>query len=169
MGKLDGKIVHITGGSEGIGFATAQQFVIEGAYVFITGRRQELLDAAVDQIGEKHVTAIQADSTKLDQIDHVMEVIQEKKGKLDILFINAATGTLESIGSITEESFDRQFNLNVKSVLFIVQQALPIFVDGGSIILNGSNWSIKGIGGASIYNATKAALRSFARCWTMDL
>ncbi|CAF1296112.1 unnamed protein product [Rotaria sordida] len=169
MGKLDGKIALITGGSEGIGFATAQQFVIAGAYVFITGRRQELLDAAVKQIDDKHVTGIQADSAKLDDIDNVIKIIKEKKGKLDILFVNAATGTLESIESITEESFDRQFNLNVKSVLFTVQKALPIFVDGGSIILNGSNCSIKGIGGASIYNATKASIRSFARCWSVDL
>lgn len=142
--------------------------MIEGAHVFITRRRQERLHVAVKQIGEKHVTAIQADSVKLDQIDDVIKIRQEIKGKLGILFVNAATGILESIELITEESFDRQFNLYVKSVLFIVQKALPIFVDGGLIILNQSNWSIKGIGGAIVYNATEAALQSFARCWSAD-
>ena len=117
MGKLDGEITLITGELEDIGFATAQQFVIEGAYVFITERHQELLDAGVKQIGDKHVTAIQADSAKLNDIDNVIKIIQEIKEKLDILFVNAAIGTLESIESITEEYFERQFNLNVKSVL----------------------------------------------------
>ncbi|CAF3025694.1 unnamed protein product [Rotaria sp. Silwood2] len=169
MGKLDGKIALITGGSDGIGLATAQQFVAEGAYVFITGRRKEALDAAVKQIGDKHVTAIQADSAKLDDIDNIIEIIQKQKGKLHILVANAAIFALEPLGSITEKSFDDQFNINVRGVLFTVQKALPIFVDGGSIILTGSNMSIKGYPASSVYSATKAAIRSFARCWTVDL
>ncbi|CAF2694779.1 unnamed protein product [Rotaria sp. Silwood2] len=169
MGKLDGKIALITGGSDGIGLATAQQFVAEGAYVFITGRRKEALDAAVKQIGDKHVTAIQADSAKLDDIDNIIEIIQKQKGELHILVANAAIFALEPLGSITEKSFDDQFNINVRGVLFTVQKALPIFVDGGSIILTGSNMSIKGYPASSVYSATKAAIRSFARCWTVDL
>jgi len=169
MGKLDGKIALITGGSDGIGLASAQEFVAEGAYVFITGRRKEALDAAVKQIGNKNVTAIQADSSKSDDIDNVIKVIQEKKGKLHILFANAGIFGLAPIGSITEKFYDDLFNINVKGVLFTVQKALPIFVDGGSIIINGSNASIIGSPTASVYSATKAAIRSFARCWTVDL
>jgi NAD(P)-dependent dehydrogenase (short-subunit alcohol dehydrogenase family) len=169
MGKLDGKVALITGGSEGIGLATAQEFVAEGAYVFITGRRKEALDAAIKQIGNKNVTAIQGDSSKLDDIDNVINVIKKEKGKLNILFANAGVFGLQPLESITEKSFDDQFNTNVKGVLFTVQKALPIFVDGGSIIINGSNASIKGGPKSSIYFATKAAVRSFARCWTVDL
>jgi NAD(P)-dependent dehydrogenase (short-subunit alcohol dehydrogenase family) len=169
MGKLDGKIALITGGSDGIGLATAQEFVKEGAYVFITGRRKEALDAAVKQIGSKNVTAIQADASKLDDTDNVIKVIQKEKGKLHILFANAGIFGLAPIESITEKLYDDIFDINVKGVLFTVQKTLPIFVDGGSIIINGSNMSIKGTATGSVYSATKAAVRSFARCWTVDL
>jgi len=169
MGKLDGKIALITGGSEGIGFATAKLFVAEGAYVFITGRRQQQLDAAVQQIGNKHVTAIQADSAKLDQLDNVYKIIEEKKGKLDILFANAGIAPMLPLESITEQHYDEVFDINVKGVLFTVQKALRILNNGSSIILNGSAMGSKGFPSSSVYSATKAALRSFARCWSVDL
>jgi NAD(P)-dependent dehydrogenase (short-subunit alcohol dehydrogenase family) len=169
MGKLDGKVALITGGSDGIGLATAQHFVAEGAYVFITGRRKEALDAAVQKIGKKHVTAIQADASKLDQIDHIYQIIKKEKGKFDILFANAALGDMVPLPLITEKHFDDTFNVNVKGVLFTVQKALPIFNDGGSIIINGSVASFKGLPASSVYSATKAAIRSFARTWTVDL
>jgi NAD(P)-dependent dehydrogenase (short-subunit alcohol dehydrogenase family) len=169
MGKLDEKVALITGGSDGIGLATAQRFVAEGAYVFITGRRKEMLDAAVEKIGKNNVTAIQSDASKLDQIDHVYEIIKKEKGKFDILFVNAAMSDFVHLTLVTEKHFDDSFNLNVKAVLFTVQKALPIFNDGGSIILNGSIVDSKGWAQASVYSATKAAVRSFARCWTVDL
>src|ERR1700722_9067573 len=170
MGKLDGKVALITGGSEGIGLATAQQFIAEGAdHVFITGRRQEVLDEAVKKIGSKNVTAVQGDVSNMADLDKLYSVIQKQKGRLDILFANAGIGSLAPLGSITEKSFDDIFNVNVKGVLFTVQKALPILVDGGSIILNGSIASIKGIPALSVPCATKAAIRSFARCWTVDL
>ena len=169
MGKLDGKVALVTGGSDGIGLASAQQFVAEGAYVFITGRRKEALDAAVQKIGKKNVTAIQADASKLDEIDRIYEVIKKEKGKLDILFANAGVANFSPLPLATEKHFDDTFNLNVKGVLFTVQKALPIFKDGGSIILNGSIAGSKGMPGSSVYSATKAAIRSFARCWTVDL
>ncbi|CAF3721913.1 unnamed protein product [Adineta steineri] len=169
MGKLDGKIALITGGSEGIGLATAVQFVIEGAYVFITGRRQEALDAAVKKIGGKKVTAIQADSSKLDQIDNVINIIEKQKGKLDIVFANAGVATTSPLDLITEEHYNFIFDLNVKGVLFTVQKALRILSNGGSIIINGSGVSIKGFPAHSVYSASKAAVRSFARCWSVDL
>jgi NAD(P)-dependent dehydrogenase (short-subunit alcohol dehydrogenase family) len=168
MGKLDGKIALITGGSEGIGLATAQLFVDEGAYVFITGRRQEPLDAAIKQIG-KNIRAIQGDSSKLDDLDQIYNIIQQEKGKLDVVFVNAGIAGSQTLGSITEKSYDDIFNINVKGVLFTVQKALPILNDGASIILNGSRLSIKGRAGASVYSASKAAVRSFARCWCVDL
>ncbi|UJR07290.1 hypothetical protein I4U23_011578 [Adineta vaga] len=169
MGKLDGKIALVTGGSEGIGLATAAQFVIEGAYVFITGRRKEVLDEAVKKIGSENVSAIQADSTKLDQIDNVINIIEKQKGKLDILFVNAGTSTSLPLGSITEDHYNFIFDLNVKGVLFIVQKALGILSIGSSIIINGSGHSIKGFPTYSVYAASKAAVRSFARCWSVDL
>jgi NAD(P)-dependent dehydrogenase (short-subunit alcohol dehydrogenase family) len=168
MGKLDGKIALITGGSDGIGFATAQQFVIEGAYVFITGRRKEALDSAVKQIG-KNVSSIQADSAKLDDLDNVYKVIKQEKGKLDILFVNAGIPGIMPLEKITEKFYDDVFNVNVKGVLFTVQKALPILNDGASIILNSSCLSIKGKAATSVYSATKAAIRSFSRCWCVDL
>jgi NAD(P)-dependent dehydrogenase (short-subunit alcohol dehydrogenase family) len=170
MGKLDGKIALITGGSEGIGFATAEQFLIEGAeHVFITGRRQQVLDEAIKKLNSENVSAIQADVSKLTDLDKLYSSIQSEKGRLDILFANAGVAELSPLDSITEKHFDDIFNVNVKGVLFTVQKALPIFTDGGSIILNGSICSVKGFAGESVYCATKAAVRSFARCWTVDL
>lgn len=169
MGKLDGKIALITGGSIGIGFATAQRFIEEGAaHVFITGRRQEMLDEAVKKLGDKNVTAVQGDTSNLADIDNLYNVIKQR-GHLDILFANAGVADFASIGSITEKHFDDIFNVNVKGMLFTVQKMLPIFKDGGSIILNASIATIKVLPGFSVYSATKAAVRSFARTWTMDL
>ncbi len=168
MGKLDGKIALITGGSDGIGLATAKEFVAEGAYVFITGRRKEVLDAAVKQIG-KNVKAIQADSSKLDDLDNVYKIIKQEKGKLDVLFANAGISSAMPLESITEEFYNNLFDINVKGVLFTVQKALPILNDGASIILNASFVSIKGGTASSVYFATKAAVRSFARTWCVDL
>ena len=170
MGKLDGKIALITGGSDGIGLATAQRFILEGAeHVFITGRRQQALDQAVQTIGSKNVTAVQGDASNMADLDRLYSMIRIEKGRLDILFANAGMGGMASLGSITEEHFDDIFTLNVKGLLFTVQKALPIFVDGGSIILNASIRSIKAAASRSIYCASKAAVRSFARCWTVDL
>ena len=170
MGKLDGKIALITGGSEGIGLATAQCFIDEGAeHVFITGRRQEALDEAVKTIGKKNVTAVRADSGVLDDLDQLYLVIKNATGRLDIVFANAGIGPLAPLGSISEKDFDALINVNVKGVLFTVQKALPLLTNGGSIILNGSVASVKGVATASVYSATKAAVRSFARCWTVDL
>jgi NAD(P)-dependent dehydrogenase (short-subunit alcohol dehydrogenase family) len=170
MGKLDGKIALITGGSDGIGFATAQRFLNEGvAHVFITGRRQDALNDAVKKLGNKKVTAVQGDTSKLTDLDKLYDVIKKEKGHLDILFANAGIYEHAPIGSITEQHYDSLFNINIKGVLFTVQKALPILVDGGSIILNASVLSIKGFAGVSVYSATKAALRSFARTWTVDL
>jgi NAD(P)-dependent dehydrogenase (short-subunit alcohol dehydrogenase family) len=170
MGKLDGKIALITGGSTGIGFSTAQLFIAEGAaHVFITGRRQEVLDEAVKKLGGKNVTAVQGDTSNMADLDKLYSVIKKEKGHLDILFANAGGGDFAPLGSITEKHFDDTFNSNAKGVLFTVQKALPIFKDGGSIILNASITSVKGNPGLSVYSATKAAVRSFARCWTVDL
>ena len=170
MGKLDGKIALITGGSAGIGYATAQEFLTEGVgHVYITGRRKEALDEAVKNLDSKNVTAVQGDTSNLSDLDKLYSVIKKQSGRLDILFANAGGGEAVPLGSITEEAFDKVFGNNVKGVLFTVQKALPIFADGGSIILNGSALSSKGYAGMSVYSATKAALRSFARCWTVDL
>ena len=168
MGKLEGKIALVTGGSSGIGLATAEQFVQEGAYVFITGRRQPELDAARELIGE-HVTAIQADVSNLNDLDRVYSTIQQDQGRLDVLFANAGVGKLAPLGSITEEHFDTLFDINVKGLLFSVQKALPLMPEGASIILNASTATIKGLHSFSVYAATKAAIRSFARSWTLDL
>jgi NAD(P)-dependent dehydrogenase (short-subunit alcohol dehydrogenase family) len=167
-GKLEGKIALVTGGSSGIGLATAQQFVKEGAFVYITGRRQAELDKAVKLIG-KQVVAVQADASKLADLDKLFAQIKEEKGRLDVVFANAGGGGLAPLGSITEEQYDETFNLNVKGLLFTVQKALPLIPDGGSIILNASIVSIKGMAAFSVYSATKAAVRSFARGWTTDL
>jgi len=168
MGKLSGKVAIVTGGSTGIGLATAQRFVAEGAYVFITGRRQAELDAAVALIGHD-VTAVRSDASNLDDLDHLYSVVKEQKGRVDVLFANAGGGEFAPLGSITEEHFDKTFDTNVKGLVFTVQKALPLFSDGGSIILNASIVSIKGMPAFSIYSATKAAVRSFARSWTTDL
>jgi len=168
IGKLQGKIALITGGSSGIGLASAQQFVKEGAHVYITGRRQSELEKAAKTIG-KSVTAVRADASRLDDLDRLFEQIQREKGRLDIVFANAGGGSFARLGAITEEVYDKTFNLNVKGLLFTVQKALPLIPDGGSIILNASIASSKGMPAFSVYSATKAAVRSFARSWTTDL
>ena len=168
MKKLEGKIAVITGGNSGIGLATAQRFVAEGAYVFITGRRQSELDAAVRQIG-KNVTGVQSDVSNLADLDRLYAAVKEQKGRIDILFANAGVGEFATLVGITEEHFDKTFSINVKGLLFTVQKALPLFQDGGSIILTASTAASKGVEGFSVYNATKAAIRSFARTWTVDL
>jgi NAD(P)-dependent dehydrogenase (short-subunit alcohol dehydrogenase family) len=168
MGKLSGKVAVITGANSGIGLATAKRFVEEGAHVVITGRREHELNEAAAQIG-KNITAVQGDVSRLDDLDRLYATVREKHGHIDVLFANAGLGTTAPLGSISEEHFDRQFDINVKGLLFTVQKALPLFKDGGSIILNSSIAGQKGFGGFSVYNATKAAVRSFARSWTSDL
>lgn len=166
--KLEGKIALVTGGNSGIGLATAKQFVAEGAYVYITGRRQVELDAAVEAIG-KNVTAVQSDVSNLADLDRLFDTIKQEQGHLDIIFANAGGGQIAPLGAITEEHFDKTFNINVKGLLFTVQKALPLLPEGASIILNASITSIKGTPAFSVYSATKAAVRSFARNWILDL
>ena len=168
MTKLEGKVAVITGGNSGIGLATAQRFAAEGAHVFITGRRQSELDVAVRQIG-KNVTGVQGDVSKLPDLDRLYATVKQQQGRIDILFANAGGGELAALGAISEEHFDKAFNVNVKGLLFTVQKALPLFQDGGSIILNASITASRGMEAFSVYSATKAAVRSFARCWTVDL
>jgi len=168
MGKLEGKITLITGGNSGIGLATAKAFVNEGAYVFITGRRHPELGAAVKEIG-RNVTGVQGDVSKLGDLDRLFAQIKREKGKLDIVFANAGVARFAALGTITEEFYDSIFNINVKGVLFTVQKALPLLPDGASIILNASIVASKGLPINSVYSATKAAIRSFARTWTTDL
>jgi len=168
MEKLKGKVAVITGGNSGIGLATAQRFADEGAHVFITGRRQSELDAAVKQIG-KNVTGVQGDVSNLADLDRLYATVKQEKGYIDILFANAGGGEFAPLGAITEEHFDKTFNSNVKGLLFTVQKALPLLQDGASIILNASITASKGMEAFSVYSATKAAVRSFARCWTLDL
>jgi NAD(P)-dependent dehydrogenase (short-subunit alcohol dehydrogenase family) len=167
MGKLQGKVAVITGGTTGIGLASAKLFVKEGAYVFITGRRQKELDEAVKAIGS-NVTGVQGDVAKLADLDRLYETIA-KKGRLDIVFANAGLGEFAPLGSITEELFDKLFNINVKGTLFTVQKALPLLNDGSSIILTGSVGSVKGTPAFWVYGATKAAIRNFVRAWTLEL
>jgi NAD(P)-dependent dehydrogenase (short-subunit alcohol dehydrogenase family) len=167
-GKLEGKVALITGGNSGIGLATAKQFVNEGAYVFITGRREAELAAAKKQIG-KNVTAIQGDVSNLDDLDRLFAQIRKEKGDIDIVFANAGVAKYAPLGAITEDFFDSIFNIDVKGVLFTVQKSLPLLRDGGSIILNASIVASKGLSSNSVYSATKAAVRSFARTWTTDL
>ena len=167
-GRLEGRVALVTGANSGIGLATAKRFVGEGAYVFITGRRKDELDAAVKEIG-KNVTGIQGDVAKLADLDRLFAQINREKGKLDIVFANAGVAELAPLGEITEEDFDRMFNINVKGLLFTVQKALPLLPNGASIILNASIVASKGNPASSVYSATKAAVRSFARTWTMDL
>jgi NAD(P)-dependent dehydrogenase (short-subunit alcohol dehydrogenase family) len=168
MGKLEGKIALITGGNSGIGLATAKRFVNEGAYVFITGRREPELVAAVKEIG-KNVTSVQGDVSNLSDLDRLFAQIKREKGKLDIVFANAGVARFALLGTITEDLYDSIFNTNVKGVLFTVQKALPLLPDGASVILNASIVASKGLSANSVYSATKAALRSFARTWTTDL
>jgi NAD(P)-dependent dehydrogenase (short-subunit alcohol dehydrogenase family) len=166
--KLEGKVAVITGGNSGIGLATAQRFADEGAHVFITGRRQGELDGAVKQIGHGAV-GVQGDVAKLADLDRLYATVRQQQGRIDVLFANAGGGEFAALGAITEALYDQIFNTNVKGLLFTVQKALPLFQDGGSIILNASIAGVKGIEGFSVYSATKAAIRSFARGWTADL
>jgi NAD(P)-dependent dehydrogenase (short-subunit alcohol dehydrogenase family) len=168
MGKLDGKVALITGGHSGIGLATAKRLAQEGAYVFITGRTQSKLDEAVKQVGT-NVTGVQGDVAKLADLDRLFEHIKTGKGKLDIVFANAGIVKQGPLGTIDEEHFDSVFDTNVKGLLFTVQKALPLLPDGSSIILNASVVGSKGLASNSVYSATKAAVRSFARTWTTDL
>jgi NAD(P)-dependent dehydrogenase (short-subunit alcohol dehydrogenase family) len=168
MGKLEGKIALITGGNSGIGLATAKRLVSEGAYVFITGRRESELAAAVKEIG-RNVTGVQGDVSDLGDLDRLFAKIKQEKGKLDIVFANAGVARYAPLGEITEEFYESIFNINVKGLLFTVQKALPLMTDGASIILNASIVASKGLPSNSVYSATKAAVRSFARTWTTDL
>ena len=169
MNKLEGKIAVITGGNSGIGLATAKRFVTDGAYVFISGRRQHELDTAVSEIG-KNVMGIQGDVSNLVDLDRLYSIVKQEKGHIDILFANAGIGEFARLGQISEEHFDKTFGVNVKGLLFTVQKAIPLFKDdGGSIILNSSIAASKGVEGFSVYSASKAAVRSFARTWTVDL
>jgi NAD(P)-dependent dehydrogenase (short-subunit alcohol dehydrogenase family) len=166
--KLEGKIALVTGGGSGIGLATAKRFVAEGAKVVITGRRKEVLDAAVQEIGPS-ATAVQADAGNLADLDKLYAQIQQQHGRIDVLFANAGGGEFATIDQVTEEHFDKTFDTNVKGVFFTVQKALPLIPDGGAIVLNASIVSIKGMPAFGVYSATKAAVRSFARTWTNEL
>src|SRR6188472_410701 len=167
-GKLNGKVALVTGGNSGIGLATAKRFVGEGAYVFITGRRQKELDATVKEIG-KNVAAVQGDVSNLADLNRLFAQIKKEKGKIDIVFANAGVAKYAPLGKITEDLYHSIFDTNVKGLLFTVQKALPLLRDGGSIILNASIVASKGLASNSVYSATKAAVRSFARTWTTDL
>jgi NAD(P)-dependent dehydrogenase (short-subunit alcohol dehydrogenase family) len=166
--KLKDKVAVITGATSGMALATAKLFVEEGAYVFITGRRRQQLDAAVKTIG-RNVTGVQGDASNLADLDRLYEAVKKEKGRIDVLFASAGTGEFAPIGEVTEEHFDKTFGVNVRGTLFTVQKALPLFSDGGSIIMNGSIASVKGFPAFGVYNASKAAVRSFARTWTVDL
>ena len=166
--KLSEKIALVTGGSSGIGLATAKRFVAEGAYVFITGRRQAELDAAATAIGS-NASAIRSDVANLADLDRLFDTIKQQKGRLDILFANAGGGAFVPLELVTEEHFDKYFGINVKGTLFTVQKALPLMPAGSAIVINGSMVSIKGFPAFGVYSATKAALRSFARTWSVDL
>ena len=168
MGKLDGKVAVITGGTSGMALATARLFVEEGAYVFITGRRQEGVDEAVKLVG-RNVTGVRGDAANLDDLDRLFNTVKREKGRVDVLFASAGMGEPGKLGEITEEHFDATFGLNTRGTLFTVQKALPLFSDGGSIIMNGSMAGIKGFPNFSVYSASKAALRSFARTWLNEL
>jgi NAD(P)-dependent dehydrogenase (short-subunit alcohol dehydrogenase family) len=166
--KFDDKVVVVTGGTSGIGLATAKAFATEGASVFITGRRQDALDAAVKQIGGK-VTGVGGDMSKLADIDRLYDAIQQKHAQIDVVFANAGGGEMAPLGAITEEHYQHTFDTNVKGVLFTVQKALPLLKDGASVILTSSTTSISGTPAFSVYSATKAAVRNFARNWILDL
>ena len=168
MGKLNGKVAVITGATSGMALATAKRFAQEGAYVFITGRNQERLDRAVKEIGA-NVTGVQADSSKPADLDKLYKTVQQVKGSIDILFASAGEGTFASLEEVTEEHFDATFNTNVRGTVFTVHKALPLFNKNGSIILNGSIASVKGFPRLGVYSASKAAVRSFARTWLVEL
>jgi len=168
MGKLNGKVAVITAATSGMALATAKLFVEEGAYVFITGRRQDKLDEAVKAIG-RNVTGIQGDASNLADLDRLYDVVEKEKGKIDILFASAGRGEFATVEQVTEQHFDETFDLNVRGTLFTVQKALKLFNNDGSIILNGSIAGVKGIPSFGVYAASKAALRSFARTWLNEL
>jgi NAD(P)-dependent dehydrogenase (short-subunit alcohol dehydrogenase family) len=168
MGKLEGKVAVITGGSSGMALASARRFVEEGAYVFITGRRQKELDEAVRLIGQ-NVTGVRGDASSLDDLDRLFDTVRREKGRIDILYASAGWGEALPLGEITEQHFDTIFGLNARGTLFTVQKALPLFNDGGSIFMTGSVASIKGFPGFSVYSASKAALHAFARTWLNEL
>ena len=168
MKKLEGKIAVITGGGSGIGLATAKRFVAEGASVYIFGRRQDVLDAAVAELGP-NVRAVLGDVTSLDDLDRLYERVSSEQGRLDILFANAGLGDVAPLGEIPPEQFDRTFGVNVKGTLFTVQKALPLLKTGSSIILTGSTTGVMGTPAFSVYSASKAAVRNFARSWAQDL
>jgi NAD(P)-dependent dehydrogenase (short-subunit alcohol dehydrogenase family) len=168
MGKLKGKIAVITGGNSGIGLATAKRFVEEGAFVFITGRRQDELDKAVKEIGE-NAAAIQSDVTKLDDLDRLFETIKNEKGRVDVLFANAGRADIGALDQVSEQDYMEMFDLNVKGALFTVQKALPLIPEGGSIVLNGSMLTVKGLPKLGLTAAAKSAVRSFARTWAAEL
>lgn len=168
MGKLEGKVAVITGGSSGMALASAKRFVEEGAYVFITGRRQETLDEAVRLIG-RNVTGVRGDAANLDDLDRLFDTVKREKGKIDVLYASAGIGEAAPLGEITEQHFDTAFGLNARGTLFTVQKALPLLNDGGSIFMTGSVASIKGFPGFSVYAASKATLQAFARGWLNEL
>lgn len=169
--KLDNKIALVTGATSGIGLATAQRFAAEGAHVYLTGRRQAELDAAVKGIREAggNATGVRSDSTRLDELDALYARIKEEQGRLDVLFVNAGGGSMLPLGNITEAHYDDTFDRNVKGVLFTVQKALPLLAEGGSVILTGSTAGSAGTAAFSVYSASKAAVRAFARSWILDL
>jgi NAD(P)-dependent dehydrogenase (short-subunit alcohol dehydrogenase family) len=166
--RFNNKVVVVTGGTSGIGLATAKAFAAEGASVFITGRRQDALGAALKQIGGR-VTGVRGDMADLADIDRLYDAVQQKHAQIDVVFANAGGGELAPLGAITEEHYTKTFDSNVKGVLFTVQKALPLLRDGGSVILTASTTSMKGTGAFSVYSATKAAVRNFARSWILDL
>jgi NAD(P)-dependent dehydrogenase (short-subunit alcohol dehydrogenase family) len=168
MGKLEGKVAVITGGSSGIGFATAKRFVEEGAHVVITGRQEKELKGAAAFI-KKNLTTVVGDVSRLEDLDRLYAVVKEKHGRIDVLFANAGAGTTAPLEVATEAHFDQTFDVNVKGLFFTVQKALPLFKDGGSIILTSSVTNVLGSPGFSVYAASKAAVRNFARAWTMEL
>jgi NAD(P)-dependent dehydrogenase (short-subunit alcohol dehydrogenase family) len=167
--KLQGKIALVTGGSAGIGLAAAKALAAEGAHVYITGRRQEELDAAVEMIGARTSTAVRADAGSPVDLDYLFHLIKARSGRLDVIVANAGMYEMQTLAEVTEESFDKAFDVNVRGVLFTVQKSLPILHDGASIVLVGSMGGSKGFAGFSVYNATKASVRSFARSWAAEL
>ena len=168
MAKLDGKVTLVTGGTSGIGLAAAKALAAEGAHTYITGRRERELAAAVEEIG-RNASGVRGDVSNVGDLDRLYAQMRDAKGRLDILFANAGIAKYAALGNITEELYDSIFNVNVKGVLFTVQKALPLMPEGASIILNASVVGSKGLSSNSVYSATKAAIRSFARTWTTDL
>ena len=168
MSKLQGKVAVITGGASGIGLASAKRFVAEGAFVYLFGRRQHALDAAVSQLG-KHARGVQGDITQPGDLDRLFEAVKAEKGTFDVLFANAGIGEIASLGAITPEHYDHTFDINVKGTIFTVQKALPLLNKGSSIILTGSTVGVMGTPAMSVYSASKAAVRNLARSWSLDL